>query len=194
MHPEFDPRTGDRDMSREIQHRADVLLREREPMMSRSTGPPPAHQDPRFQPTPQDIAYGGQQRSHTPLSRSDHGPPPLQHPPRSSLGDSHPLFSGPPRPEERFRDPFARENNRLREEQTQREELFAGHRDRERREREFHELRERDTQMQRERMMGRGPPQGPPAPDQRGTPGPPQGPGGMDWANAVPRQHGEWRR
>ena len=196
VHHDFDPRTGDRDMSREIQHRADALLREREPMMSRSVGPPPSHQDPRYQPPQQDRPFGGPQRSHTPLSRSDHGPPPLQHPPRSSLGDSHTLYGGHPRAEERFRDPFARENDRLREEQAQREDYFAGHRDRERREREFHELRERDAQMQRERMMVRGPPQGPP-PEQRGTPGPPQqqGPGGMDWANAVPRQHGgEWRR
>ncbi|KAL1613243.1 hypothetical protein SLS60_001475 [Paraconiothyrium brasiliense] len=48
MHRDFDPRTDPRDISHEMQHRADALLREREPLMSHFAGPSPAHQDPGY--------------------------------------------------------------------------------------------------------------------------------------------------
>lgn len=208
LHHDFDARNTERDMSRELSQRADALLRERrESLLSnshlRSTAPPPSHQDSRYQTQQQDRGYG-MQRAHTPLSRPDHGPPPpLQHPPHSSLGDgSHPLYGRQQEdPSHRFRDPFSRDariTERIREEQAQqhaalgRDDLLG--REREMREREMRnqemrerELRERDAQW-RDSMLRRGPPP-PPGSGQDQRPGPP-----TDWASAVRHQDNRWQR
>jgi serine/arginine repetitive matrix protein 2 len=214
---DFDARNGERDMSREVSHQANALLREqRDAMLSRSTGPPQSHQDVRYQPPPQDRGFATQ-RSHTPLSRSDHGPaPPLQHPPHSSLGDNHPLYNGPRQDEHtrHFRDPFPRESrmehmrdeqHHQQQQQRQQQQLnaamsreeFMGReremRDREMRDREMRdrEMRERDAQY-RESLMRRGQPPQPPQGqqvEQRGSGVPP------DWANAVrPQERQPWQR
>jgi len=212
---DFDARNTERDMSREVSHRANTLLREqRDSVLSRSTGPPQSHQDVRYQPPPQDRGFPNQ-RSHTPLSRGDHGPPPLQHPPHSSLGENHPLFGGQRQEDQphRFRDPFPRDSRteHMREEQVQQQqhqqhqqqrqqqqihaamsrEEFMG-REREMRDREMRdrEMRERDAQY-RESLMRRGQPGPPPQgqqPEQRGGANMPP-----DWANAV-RQQDRWQR
>ncbi|KAF2680582.1 hypothetical protein K458DRAFT_311284 [Lentithecium fluviatile CBS 122367] len=203
---DFDARNGERDMSREVSHRADALLREsRDSLLSRSAGPPQPHQDVRYQAPPQDRSYA--QRSHTPLSRPDHGPPPpLQHPPHSSLGDNHPLYGGQRQEEHshRFRDPFPRDSRmeRMREEQVQQQQQqqqqraamshdeYLG-REREMREREMRDREMRDAQY-RDSLIRRGQP-------------PPQAPGQQqeqrsgvgattDWANAVRHPQDRWQR
>lgn len=181
-------------------------LRERESLMSRTGGPTAVHQDPRYPPAPQpqvqDRGGYASQRSHTPLARADHGthpslPPQLQHPPRSSLGESQgqlniygaPSHPPPPqvsRQDDRFRDPFAREGQAQAHAQREREEYhLAGQRERERdRDRMGYEIRERDR-------FGRGPqlPQAPTGGQQQGQQGQEQQRGsGMDWTPAVRRE------
>jgi serine/arginine repetitive matrix protein 2 len=211
IRPEFDARNAERDMSHEVSRQANALLREqRDSLLSRSTGPSQSHQDVRYQPPPQDRGYTSQ-RSHTPLSRSDHGPaPPLQHPPHSSLGEGHPLYGGQRQEEHthRLRDPFPRDSrmDRMREEHVQQQQQQQQHaamsreeyigREREMREREMREMRDRELSQRdaqyRENLIRRG--QAPPPPhgqqqEQRGSVGVPP-----DWANAVRPPPERWQR
>ncbi|CAI6333498.1 unnamed protein product [Periconia digitata] len=202
---DFDARNPERDMSRELAHRGDAL---RETYLSRSTGPPQSHIDSRYQ-APQDRGFAPQ-RTQTPISRSEHGPPlPLQHPPHSSLGDSNHALYGQRQEESlpRFRDAYPidpRVSERMREEQAQqhpasRDDPYARERDmreREMRDREMRDREMRDREMQEaqyQNMMRRpgAPPQGH---DQRG--GPPAQP--MEWARHPPphqqQQDPRWGR
>jgi serine/arginine repetitive matrix protein 2 len=201
IHHDFDPRHhSDRDTSRELSQRADLLREQMSNPAMRST---PMHEDLRYQAHQQERGYMNQ-RSHTPLSRSDHGqPPPLQHPPHSSLGaNNHSLYGqrGPEDPQQRFAfNPRERSlTERIREEQAQqqaqqvamhREEYARRETDRER------EIQMRDAHM-RDSLMKRGvmPPGSGPGPtqDQR----PPAGPGPHDWGNATrhPPERPSWPR
>ncbi|KAF2715338.1 hypothetical protein K504DRAFT_365471 [Pleomassaria siparia CBS 279.74] len=199
---EFDARNAQRDMSMELSQRADALLREQaESLMGtsqhRSTAPLPPQQDHRYQPQQQDRSYV--QRSHTPLSRTEHNQhQPLQHPPHSSLAEnSHPIYGQrPPEEPRRFRTQFHPQNererfpDRMREEQAQQHpglgvDEYAG-REREMRERDMQrDARYREDLMRREReTAARGaPPLGPGqhAPDQRQV----SDRSSMDWTRAV---------
>lgn len=197
MRQDFDARNAERDMSREVGHRADTL---RDSLVGRAAAPPQPHQDVRYQ-TPQERGYPPQ-RSHTPLSRADHAPPLLQHPPHSSLGDSHSLYGSQRQEDHRFRDPFPRDNrmDRVREEHAQQQHQqqpqhqqqrvpmprddYHMNRDREIREREMRDREFRDS------MMRRGQPP-PPLPPSQGPP-PEQKPGAPDWVNGVGRER--WQR
>ncbi|EDU40531.1 Retinal domain containing protein [Pyrenophora tritici-repentis] len=200
---------SDRDTSRELSQRTDYLRDQLSNPVSRATGPP-MHEDMRYQ--PQDRVYLSQ-RSQTPLSRPDHGqPPPLQHPPHSSLGvANHSLYSQrvPDEPSHHFmRDPQNRSiSNRIREEhaQMQHHHHAAAHREehvrrenemreREMREREMrdHEMRDRDMRERSARdahyresiMRGR---------DMRGPPPPPgSGPGSMSDQRPPPTTPMDW--
>jgi serine/arginine repetitive matrix protein 2 len=211
---DFDPRHSDRDTSRELSQRTEYLREQLSNPALRSTGPP-LHEDLRFQPQ-QDRGGYLSQRSQTPLSRSEHGqPPPLQHPPHSSLGAAnHPIFGQrpPEEPPHRFlREPHRSMTERLREEQVQAQAQHHAAMSREdhmRREAEAREMRDRDMRSHEARdahyresiMRGRdmrGPPLPPgsgpgPAPDQRA---PPTGP--MDWVSGVRHPQGGrggWQR
>jgi serine/arginine repetitive matrix protein 2 len=190
FHHDFEARHHpDRDTSKELSHRADIL---REQMSNPALRQTPMHEDLRYQSHQQERGYMSQ-RSHTPLSRSDHGqPPPLQHPPHSSLGaNNHSLYGqrGPEEPQPRFAfNPRERSlTERIREEQAQQQaqQQAAMHReDYARRDDREREIQMRDQHM-RESLMRRGtmPPGSGPGPtqDQR----PPAGPGSHDWANAA---------
>lgn len=180
-HHEFEPRHhSDRDTSRELSQRADML---REQLR---------HEDLRYQTSHHDRSYLSQ-RSHTPLARSEHSqPPPLQHPPHSSLG----AYSQRPPEEHRAYPPFNPRDRslteRIREEHAQQQQA-AMNRDEHMRREEDRQMRERDAQM-RDNLMRRdmrGPPPGPTAgsgQDQR-----PTGPGSMDWTGRHPQERG-WQR
>jgi hypothetical protein len=207
---EFNTRNHERDMSRELQERADVLLREREQRESLSRPGPPSqlHQDSRYQPTPgPDRVYPPAPRSHTPLSRSEH--PSLSHPqPHSMLPESgRPAYGQrPEEPRHTYPNPYGRPRDdqlteRIREEQAQQARLRGGDeflnrdRDQHMRNQEFRDTRYRDEIMRRDqRLPGGLPPTGP----SHGQPGHEQarshGPPGMDWTSAVPRPQEGWRR
>ncbi|KAH3953358.1 hypothetical protein HBI70_123140 [Parastagonospora nodorum] len=200
---EFEGRhISDRDTGRELSQRTDHL---REQMSNSAMRATPMHEDLRYAPHQQDRGYMTQ-RSHTPLSRSDHGqPPPLQHPPHSSLGANNHSIYGQRQPEEppqRFT-PFESRGRsfteRIREDQAQQQQVAMQREEYARRESE----RERDIQMRdahmrdsimRRDMRGPMPPASAPGPgqDQR----PPAGPGPHDWASAVrhPNERPGWQR
>ncbi len=191
-HRDFDARTSDRDTGRELAQRTDYLREQLSNPAMRSTNPP-MHEDLRY--PPQERNYLAQ-RSQTPLSRSDHGqPPPLQHPPHSSLGAGS-LYGQrhPEEPSHRYSQPFPRDRgiaDRIREEQAQQQAAMSRE-DYSRREAE-REMRDREI---RESMMRgrdiRGPPPPPPPPgsgpgSQQDQRPPPSGP--MDWTSAVRHPH-----
>jgi serine/arginine repetitive matrix protein 2 len=199
LHLDFDSRHSDRDTGRELSQRTEML---REQMSNPALRSTPLHEDLRYQAHQQDRGGYLTQRSHTPLSRSDHGqPPPLQHPPHSSLGaNNHSLYSQrpPEEPQQRFAPFNPRERSftgRILEEQAQqqaqqqaaqqaamhREEYARREGDRER-EIQMRDAQMRDSLMRRD-MRGPLPPGSGPGPgqDQR----PPAGPGPQDWASAV---------
>jgi serine/arginine repetitive matrix protein 2 len=207
---EYDPRHSDRDTSRELSQRTEYLREQLSNPALRATGPP-MHEDMRFQ--PQDRGYLSQ-RSHTPLSRSEHGqPPPLQHPPHSSLGvANHSLYGQrpPEEPQHRFlRDPRDRSmTDRIREEQAQAQHQAAMNRDehmrreteRDAREREIRERDAQDAHIRNTMIRGRAEMRGPPPPQPNSGPGsihdprPPTGP--IDWASGVRhlQDRGPWQR
>ena len=211
---DFDPRHSDRDTSRELSQRTEYLREHLSNPALRANGPP-MHEDIRFQ--PQDRGYLSQ-RSQTPLSRSEHGqPPPLQHPPHSSLGVANQALYGQRPPEEphRFmRDPRDRSmTDRIREEQAQAQHQAAMNRDehmrreaeRDVREREMRESHARDAHYRESIMRGRAEMRGPPPPQAPSSgPGsihdsrPPAGP--MDWVSGVrhpqghPQDRGPWQQ
>lgn len=183
---------SDRDTGRELAHRADVLHEQMSNSVLRSH---PIHEDMRYQSHQQDRAFMSQ-RSHTPLSRPEHSqPPPLQHPPHSSLGTNNQPFYGQ-RPPEESAHHFAPRSltERIREGQAQqqaaihREEFARREGDRER------EMQMRDAQM-RESLIRRGEMRGAllpaslpgPGQEQRPLAGP--NPGTHDWASAVRHPH-----
>ncbi|KAI4944575.1 hypothetical protein J4E91_008578 [Alternaria rosae] len=207
---DFDPRHSDRDTSRELSQRADYLREQLSNPTLRATGPP-VHEDLRYQ--PQDRGYLSQ-RSQTPLSRPEHGqPPPLQHPPHSSLGVANHSLYGQRPPEESqhhfMRNPRDRSmTDRIREEQAQaqhqaamnreehmRREVEQNSREREMRERDARDAHYRDSIMRgRQDMRGPPPPQPSSGPGSIHDPRPPAGP--MDWTNGVrhPQDRGPWQR
>ncbi|OAL02642.1 hypothetical protein IQ06DRAFT_118831 [Phaeosphaeriaceae sp. SRC1lsM3a] len=183
-HPELDSRHhADRDTGRELSQRPELL---REQVANPSVRPTPLYEDLRYQAHQQDRGYMSQ-RSHTPLSRNDHSqPPPLQHPPHSSLGtNNHSLYGQrpPEDPQQRFAPFNPRERSlteRIREDQAQqqaamqREEYVRRESDRER------EIQMRDAQI-RDSLMRRGP-----LPPASTAPGPGQDQRPIqDWANGV---------
>ncbi|CAN9285571.1 unnamed protein product [Alternaria alternata] len=211
---DFDPRHSDRDTSRELSQRTEYLREQLSNPALRVNGPP-MHEDIRFQ--PQDRGYLSQ-RSQTPLSRSEHGqPPPLQHPPHSSLGVANQaLYSQrPPEEPHRFmRDPRDRSmTDRIREEQAQAQHQAAINRDehmrreaeRDVREREMRESHAQDAHYRESIMRGRAEMRGPPPPQAPSSgpgsihdPRPPAGP--MDWVSGVrhpqghPQDRGPWQQ
>lgn len=209
---DFDPRHSDRDTSRELSQRADYLREQLSNPTLRAPGPP-MHEDLRYQ--PQDRGYLSQ-RSQTPLSRPEHGqPPPLQHPPHSSLGvANHSLYGQrpPEEPQHHFmRNPRDRSmTDRIREEQAQaqaqhqaamnREEHMRREAEQNSREREMRERDARDAHYRDSIMRGRQDMRGPPPPQPSSGPGsihdprPPTGP--MDWTSGVrhPQDRGPWQR
>ncbi|KAF1850953.1 uncharacterized protein K460DRAFT_373058 [Cucurbitaria berberidis CBS 394.84] len=188
-HRDLESRNSDRDTSRELSQRTDYLREQLSNPAQRSAGP--MHEDLRYQPQ-QDRGYLSQ-RSQTPLSRMDNGqPPPLQHPPHSSLGAGNISIYGQRPAEEashRFSQTFARDRGiaeRIHEEQVQqqaalnRDDFLRRESEREMQNRDFRDslLRGRDM---------RGPPPGAgPGPSRSGQEqrAPPNGPGIMDWASA----------
>ncbi|CAO2649524.1 Nn.00g069090.m01.CDS01 [Neocucurbitaria sp. VM-36] len=211
-HRDLDSRNSDRDTSRELSQRTDYLRDQLSNQGLRSTGPP-LHEDLRYPPQ-QDRGYLSQ-RSQTPLSRLDNGqPPPLQHPPHSSLGAANVSIYGQRAPEEpshRFSQPFSRDRNiadHFRDEQALQQQAAINRDDFMRRETEREmrdrEIREQDARFRDNLMRGRDM-RGPPPPgaagpgagaaqqEQRPTP---NGPGLMDWANAVrhSQDRGGWQR
>ncbi|KAI4935530.1 uncharacterized protein J4E92_002821 [Alternaria infectoria] len=209
---DFDPRHSDRDTGRELSQRADYLREQLSNPALRAPGPP-MHEDLRYQ--PQDRGYLSQ-RSQTPLSRPEHGqPPPLQHPPHSSLGvANHSLYGQrpPEEPQHHFmRNPRDRSmTDRIREEQAQaqaqhqaamnREEHMRREAEQNSREREMRERDARDAHYRDSIMRGRQDMRGPPPPQPSSGPGsihdprPPTGP--MDWTSGVrhPQDRGPWQR
>jgi serine/arginine repetitive matrix protein 2 len=207
---DFDPRHSDRDTGRELSQRTEYLREQLSNPALRSTGPP-LHEEMRFQPQQQDRGGYLSQRSQTPLSRSEHGqPPPLQHPPHSSLGAANlPMFGQrpPEEPPHRFmRDPHRSMTERLREEQAQAQAQAQHHHaaisreEHMRREADMRDREARDAHYRDSMMRGRdprGPPMPPgsgpgPQPDQRA---PPTGP--MDWVSGVRHPQdgrGGWQR
>ncbi|USP75808.1 uncharacterized protein yc1106_03082 [Curvularia clavata] len=211
---------SDRDTSRELSQRTDYLREQLSSAAMRSSGPP-MHEDLRYQ--SQDRGYLAQRsQTQTPLSRSEHSqPPPLQHPPHSSLGVANHSLYGQRPPEEPphhfMRNPRDRSmTERLREEQAQaqaqhqaamqnRDEHMrreAGRdmrerdmRERDMREREARDAHHRDSFMRASHARGVPPPPGSgpgSLPDQRL---PPAGP--SDWVSGVPRHPGDrgpWQR
>jgi serine/arginine repetitive matrix protein 2 len=201
IHQEFGSRhTNDRDTGRELAHRADML---REQLANPALRSAPSHEDLRYQPQHHDRGYMSQ-RSHTPLARSEHSqPPPLQHPPHSSLGtNNHSLYGQRP-PEESSHRPFQSFNprdrsltERMREEHAQQQHAAMNRDDYMRREdarqREIRDAHARDSMVHRD-MRG-PPPVSAPGPNQEQRP--PAGPGVMDWTSAVRTQHERpgWQR
>jgi hypothetical protein len=205
LHHDLESRNSDRDTSRELSQRTEYLREQLANPHSRST---PMHEDLRYQPQQQDRGYLSQ-RSHTPLSRNEGGqqPPPLQHPPHSSLGtNNHPLY-GQRLSEEpsRFPQPFPRDRgiaDRIRQESAQQQQAALNREDQMRKEDQMREQGMREREQQRERDVhfresliranvgsyGRGP-----GPDQRQ---PPTGPSGhLDWTSGVrPQPQDRWQR
>ena len=211
-HRDLEPRPSDRDTGRELSQRTDYM-QERLTNPNLQTTRPPMQDELRYQPP--DRSYLAQ-RAHTPISRSEHGqPPPLQHPPHSSLGvASHPLYAqrGPEEPSHRFSQPFARDrsiSDRIRDEQAQqqaamnrdainrdamnRDEYLRRENERDMRERE---IRDREAHHRDNMMRGRdmrGPPLPGSGPEQRPDPRAPAGPGPMDWSRH-PQDRSGWQR
>ncbi|KAF2474159.1 uncharacterized protein BDR25DRAFT_351689 [Lindgomyces ingoldianus] len=177
---DFDARNRERDVSRELSHRAELMMRqerERDSILSnpqlRSAAPQSTLQDLRYQPqTQQDRGYPTQ-RSHTPLSRADHVQhPSLQHHPHSLLVDNNHVLIGqrlqedPTPPPHRMREAYPprderdRFTDRIREEQAQQQARIRSDeylvRERDARFREDLLRRDRDAIMQ-----GPIPPSGP---------------------------------
>ncbi|KAF2272739.1 uncharacterized protein EI97DRAFT_199666 [Westerdykella ornata] len=187
---EYNPQTHDRDSSRELSQRTDMLLREQ---MARSTGQHPPHQETQWPP-----GAHGYPRSHTPLSRSEH---PQQTSMRPPMGQATPLADSvglqaygqrlPEEPRHQYLDAYPTRDERFaREEQ-------AYHQQARLRNEELRDggARYRDEMMRREGGMSGAPPPPPPptVPQQpqhehRGSHG-----GPMDWASAVPRGHERWQ-
>lgn len=206
LHHDLESRNSDRDTSRELSQRTEYLREQLANPHLRST---PVHEDIRYQPQQQDRGYLSQ-RSHTPLSRSDAGqqPPPLQHPPHSSLGaNNHPVY-GQRHSEEpsRFSQPFPRDRgiaDRIRQESAQQQQAALNREEQMRREGQMREqemrdreLRERDAHFRDNLMRGNIGPygRGPGSEQQRQ---PPTGPNGhMDWSSGVNRapQRDGWQR
>ena len=205
LHHDLESRNSDRDTSRELSQRTEYLREQLANPHLRST---PMHDDLRYQPQQQDRGYLSQ-RSHTPLSRNDGGqqPPPLQHPPHSSLGaNNHPLY-GQRLSEEpsRFSQPFPRDRgiaDRIRQESAQQQQAALNREEQMRRESQMREQemrdrehRERDAHFRESLMRGSVGGYGrAPGSDQRQ---PPTGPSGhMDWTNGVnrPPQRDGWQR
>lgn len=202
LHHDLESRNSDRDTSRELSQRTEFLREQLANPHLRST---PVREDLRYQPQQQDRGYLSQ-RSHTPLSRNDAGqqPPPLQHPPHSSLGaNNHPLY-GQRLSEEpsRFSQPFPRDRgiaDRIRQESAQQQQAALHREEQMRRESQMREqeerdrdLRERDAHFRESLMRGNIGPYG--RPEQRQ---PPTGPSGhMDWTSGVnrPPQRDGWQR
>ena len=199
LHRDYESRIhSDRDTGRELSQRADNILREQlaNPALRSNS----LHEDMRYQTHQQDRGYLSQ-RSHTPLSRPDHNqPPPLQHPPNSSLGiNNHSIYGQrPEEPPHRFgfnpRDRSLTE--RIREDQAQQQaamqrEEYARREDRDR-EMQMRDAHMRDSLMRRD-MRGPPPPGSGPGPAQ--DPRAPAGPNPHDWASAIrhPEQRG-WQR
>lgn len=194
-HRDLDSRNSDRDTSRELSHRTDFLREQLTNSGLRSNGPP-VHEDLRYQ--PHDRGYLSQPRSQTPLSRPEHGQPPLlQHPPHSSLGAGS-VYN--PRsleePSHRFSQPFPRDRGiaeRIREEQAQQQ--AAMNRDehfRRESEREREAAHMRENYMSRHRDMRGSLPHGSrqgEGQDQRPQPG-----GSMDWTSGVRHASDRWQR
>jgi serine/arginine repetitive matrix protein 2 len=196
---EFDQRhISDRDTGRELSQRTELL---REQMSNPTMRAAPMHEDMRYPAHQQSDRRYMTQRSHTPLSRSDHGqPPPLQHPPHSSLGaNNHSIYSQR-QPEESQQQRFTPFENRarsfterLREDQAQQQamqrEEYARQESARERDIQLRDAHMRESLMRRD-MRGQMPPTPTPGPgqgqgqEQR----PPAGPGQHDWASAV-RQH-----
>lgn len=193
LNQDYDSRhPSDRDTGRELSQRADLL---REKLTNPALRSGPSHDDLRYQPQRHDRSVFPQ-RSHTPLSRSEHNqPPPLQHPPHSSLGaNNHSLYGQrpPEEPPHRSFQPFNPRDRslteRLREEQAQQQAM--NHEDFLRREDEQRQLRDRELRdvhmresLLRRDIRGPLPPGSAPGPvqDQRM----PAGPGSMDWTSAL---------
>ncbi|KAJ4988671.1 myb-like DNA-binding protein [Stagonosporopsis vannaccii] len=205
LHHDLESRNSDRDTSRELSQRTEYLREQLANPHARST---PVHEDLRYQPQQQDRGYLSQ-RSHTPLSRSDAGqqPPPLQHPPHSSLGASnHPLY-GQRHSEEsaRYSQPFPRDRgiaDRIRQESAQQQQAALNREEQMRREGQMREqemrdreLRERDAHFRENLIRGNLGPYGRgPSSEQRQ---PPTGPSGhLDWTSGVnrPPQRDGWQR
>ncbi|KAF2658992.1 hypothetical protein K491DRAFT_224554 [Lophiostoma macrostomum CBS 122681] len=177
FHHDFDTRNHERDVSRELSNRTDAILRDREALMSRMGGATPSHQDLRYpHPPPGERAYPGQ-RSHTPISRSEHPQhPSLQHgPPHSMLTDGgHPAYGQRQQeePAHRYRDQMRGRERELRDREL-RDQTARYHDD----------LLRRDS-----RLPPAGPAGGPghvqPGHEQR----PPLG-GPPDWTSAVRGHH-----
>ncbi|KAF2630456.1 hypothetical protein BU25DRAFT_258288 [Macroventuria anomochaeta] len=197
VHHDLESRNSDRDTSRELSQRTEYLREQLTNPHLRST---PVHEDMRYQHQQQERGYLSQ-RSHTPLSRTDGGqqPPPLQHPPHSSLGtNNHPLY-GQRLSEEpsRFSQPFPRDRgiaDRIRQESAQQQQAALNREEQMRREGQMREqemrdreLRERDAHFRADLMRGNVGPYGRgPSSEQRQ---PPTGPSGhMDWTSGVSRQ------
>jgi serine/arginine repetitive matrix protein 2 len=204
LHQDYDSRhPSDRDTGRELSQRADLL---REKLANPALRSGPSHDDLRYQAQRHDRSYFPQ-RSHTPLSRSEHNqPPPLQHPPHSSLGANNHSLYGQRAPEEPSHRPFQPFNprdrsltERLREEQAQQQAMT--HEDFTRREDEQRQLRDRELRdvHMRESLLRRDM-RGPPPPGS--APGPvqdqrlPSAPGSMDWTSALRHQQDRpgWQR
>jgi serine/arginine repetitive matrix protein 2 len=211
FHHDFDTRNHERDVSRELSNRTDAILRDREALMSRMGGATPSHQDLRYpHPPPGERAYPGQ-RSHTPISRSEHPQhPSFQHgPPHSILTDGgHPAYGQRQQeePAHRYREAFPPRDERglverIREEQHQQarmrglppDDYMSQMRGRER------ELRDRELRDQNARYHddllrrdSRLPPAGPAGGPSHVQPGheqrPPLG-GPPDWTSAVRGHH-----
>lgn len=204
LHHDLESRNSDRDTSRELSQRTEYLREQLANPHVRST---PMHEDLRYQPQPQDHGYLSQ-RSHTPLSRNDGGqqPPPLQHPPHSSLGTNNHSLYGQRLSEEpsRFSQSFPRDRgiaDRIRQESAQQQQAALNREEQMRREGQMREqemrereLRERNAHFRDSLMRGNVGlyPRGPGSEPRQ----PPAGPSGhMDWTSGVrPPQQDRWQR
>jgi serine/arginine repetitive matrix protein 2 len=156
-HHDFDRGNHDRDVSRELQQRTEVMIREhRESYMARPGASQPQHHDPRYQP-PQPEHMFAPSRAPTPLSRAEH----TQHlamahgRTHSLLGDGGHATYGQRPPDEqahRYHDPFSNreERDRLtdRRQELAHQQLRSMHADNEfyarNREQREREMRERE--------------------------------------------------
>lgn len=203
LHHDLESRNSDRDTSRELSQRTEFLREQLANPHLRST---PMHEDLRYQPQQQDRGYVSQ-RSHTPLPRNDGGqqPPPLQHPPHSSLGTNNHTLYGQRLSEEpsRFSQSFPRDRgiaDRIRQESAQQQQAALNREEQMRREGQMREqemrdreLRERDAHFRDSLMRGnvgqygRGP-----GSEQRQPPA--GGSAQMDWTSGVRQpQQDRWR-
>jgi serine/arginine repetitive matrix protein 2 len=200
-----DPRDihhSDRDTGRELSQRTEVL---REQLSNPSMRSTPMHEDLRYRNPQHDPAYLSQ-RSHTPLSRPDHGQAPtLQHPPNSSLGtNNHSVYSQRPEEQSHRFQPFNPRDRsfteRVREEAAQQQQHAAMHRDDfvrpNERDNHMRDAQMRDTLMRRDMRQHMPPGSGPGPPGSGQEQRPPSGPAGHEWAPNGTRRHdaGPWPR